>query len=254
MVFGIVAAIRAINRPPPPPLPSTAVAVRDVGPRGGGSDAHAGFGFAGGGGGGPEEAPAPPVIYDGPLIKDPDGQWYVAKSAADLTKRFRFDPRRASRVVDHGQPPRKYISFAPNVLVKAYPELLVMVDLGVKIRSAYSQKTGRGCVHASPKRTREQMEALTQRREERLQRKGELFGVDYCDDNEIAPVAPKGAKGSMVRPPGQTRGEDPGEEPAAGEAAKPDGEVRRVWTDPNGKVRSNGPPVPRKTGPPAPKH
>lgn len=249
MVFGILAAIKTATSPAPPPLPTTSVAVRDVGSRGVDSGLSAPYGFAAPAAA--EEAPPPPpVIYDGPLIKDPDGQWYVAKSAADLVDRYRFDPRRASRVVDHGQPSRKYISFAPNVLVKAHPELLVMVDLGVKLRSDYSKQSGRGCVHQSPKRTREQMEALTKRRAERQQRKGEVFGVDYCEDNEAATAVQQGKMAPAPKPGQKPVGQvDTEDHPEAAE------EQRQVWKDKSGKTRSYGPPAPKKqSGTPAPKH
>ena len=218
MVVGLLAAGRAVLAPDPPR--ASPPAAREGAPL---RFDYQGTGPSGGPSGPVEEDGGPPAIYyEGPVIKDPDGRWYVARSIDDLGDRFLFDPRRVVRLVlkgeaRRGQAAQFYVLFPGNILVKGHPELLTLIDLGIKQRSTYSLQTGRGAVAEQARPTpREEEEARTARRLERQRMTGEMYGIDYTDESEFAP--PKPAPGAP--PP------------------------RREWTDEHGVVRATAPPDP----------
>lgn len=252
MAFGAISGRKAMEQAPAP-LPRAGGAVRE-------RSAPAAMGGGGWGGGGSSEdgEEVPYTIYDGPLIKDPDGWYYVARTEKDLSDRFRFEPRRASRVMFHGNPPEQYVAFPRKVLVKAYPQLLVMLDLGLRLRSDYAKQTGRGAPGAPvPRLTREQMEAQTQRRLERELKTGEIYGTHYSDHDEFAPGQAEGPRSGKRQPlagydprnpaanPDPRNNPDPRAKPGPKAEAKQEPD-RRVWTDAKGVVRSNAPPDPKK--------
>lgn len=237
MLAGVVIAGRSVLGPEPPPL-SKPAPPREAGPL---RFDYQGAGVSVGAPGAPaeEEGGPPPTFYEGPLIKDPDGRWYVARTTEDLGDRFHFDPRRVIRLVLKGesrlgQAAQYYVLFPGNVLVKGHAELLTLVDLGIKQRSTYSQHTGRGAVGEPARPTRrEEEEARTARRLERQRLTGEQYGIDYTDETEFAPPVrsiPAARRRPDLSPAGQ---EEPTPPPA-----------RREWTDEQGVVRATAPPEP----------